>query len=151
MAIFIYKKYYISKHVNFVERESFLNDWSYMHFNCENFMLCYLQIQHAISHKKIDKRHRCMVWWMLTWLGGCWHGLQWIVAWRVVSYDVARWEARDIVSGYRLYIVVYDDYLKPRLQLRTFTAIALEPIAEERHLERRNESFGSRGKDPAAT
>jgi hypothetical protein len=49
------------------------------------------------------------------------------------------------------YIVVYDDYLKPRLQLRTFTAIALEPIAEERHLERRNESFGSRGKDPAAT
>jgi hypothetical protein len=36
------------------------------------------------------RRHKHMVWWMLTWLDGCWHKLHWIITWRVVDYDVAR-------------------------------------------------------------
>jgi hypothetical protein len=39
-----------------------------MYFNCENFMTCYLQIQHAISHKKIDED-------INIWFDGCCRGL----------------------------------------------------------------------------
>jgi hypothetical protein len=41
------------------------------------------------------------------WFGECWHVLWWIVTWRVVDYDVSRWEAREIVSGCRLYSCIW--------------------------------------------